>query len=279
VRSIFVLALLVLGPGCGSSPTSPASPAGAGRFAVTVSGAGVTIGGILFRPAIASGNVRPVIVVLHPALPQGTNGADYVAPLARRYSELGYIAFAMSMRGWPPSGGADDCGLLQVDDIVRVVTWLRGEPGVDPAHIGLLGFSKGAQNALLAAARGASVQAVVAYAPPTDLLRWDETTDRTDLPDYIRLVCQAGEGLTPRTPVAQAARITAPVLLVHGDADTRVPLEQSQLMAEALRAAGRDVELLVVAGADHGLTTAETAMAQPIVDAFLASRLALRRTP
>jgi dipeptidyl aminopeptidase/acylaminoacyl peptidase len=230
----------------------------------------------MFRPAIAPGDVRPAIVVLHPALPQGTSGADYVAPLARRLSELGYIALAISMRGWPPSGGGDDCGLLQVDDIVQVVKWLRGEPGVDPAHIGLVGFSKGAQNALLAAARGASVQAVVAYAPPTDLLRWDETTERSDLPDYIRLVCQAGEGLAPRTPVLQAARITAPVLLVHGDADTRVPFEQSQLMAEALRAAGREVELLVVAGADHGLTAAETAIVQPVVDAFLGSRLSLR---
>ena len=71
----------------------------------------------------------------------------------------------------------------------------------------------------------------------------------------------------------RAAGIAAPVLLVHGDADTRVPTEQSHLMRSALASAGRRVELLLVPGAQHGFTTAEDAFARPEVDAFLAAEL------
>jgi dipeptidyl aminopeptidase/acylaminoacyl peptidase len=74
----------------------------------------------------------------------------------------------------------------------------------------------------------------------------------------------------------EGALIAAPVLLVHGDADMNVPLEQNQLMAGALRSFGRQVELLVVPGAGHGFTVPQLEIALPVVDAFLASRLTVR---
>ena len=157
----------------------------------------------------------------------------------------------------------------------RCVNWLRGAPGVDAAHVGLVGFSQGGQVVLLAAARGAAVQAVVAYFPVTDIARWKETTAVATIPDYITQVCEPG-GVSPRSPSAQAARIAPPVLLVHGDADTRVPVEQSVMMEAALSAAGRSVELLLIPGAQHGFSAAEESIAQPVVDQFLATRLALR---
>lgn len=180
------------------------------------------------------------------------------------------------MRGWPPSGGVDDCALQQPDDVVRVVEWLKSEPGVDGAHIGLMGYSKGGQMALLAAARGARVQAVVSYYPPTDLALWKATTGNPATISYITLYCEPDPGLAPRSPLRQAALIAPPVLLVHGDADPNVPIEQSQLMAAAMRSSGRQVELLIIPGAGHGFTAPELEVAFPVVDAFLASRLALR---
>jgi dipeptidyl aminopeptidase/acylaminoacyl peptidase len=60
---------------------------------------------------------------------------------------------------------------------------------------------------------------------------------------------------------------------VHGDADTRVPTEQSHRMRTALDSAGRQVQLLLIPGAQHGFTAAEDALARPVVDAFLAAQL------
>jgi dipeptidyl aminopeptidase/acylaminoacyl peptidase len=67
--------------------------------------------------------------------------------------------------------------------------------------------------------------------------------------------------------------MAAPVLLVHGDLDTRVPLEQSTLMRSALEAAGRPVEMFVVQGAQHGFSAAEEAICRPVVDGFLSAQL------
>jgi dipeptidyl aminopeptidase/acylaminoacyl peptidase len=278
VRGVALIVLLMSLPGCdgASSPMAPATASAPERFEKAIPGAGVTIGGVLYRPALAPGEVRPAIVIVHGHLPYGTSGAATVEGVARRYRDRGYIALAMSLRGWPPSGGTDDCALEQPDDVVRVVEWLRGERGVEAAHVGLMGYSKGGQMVLLAAARGANVQAVVAYYPPTDLALWKETTGNAATVSYLTAYCESGPGLAPRSPLRQAALIAPPVLLVHGDADMNVPLEQSQLLAAAMRSAGRQAELLVVPGAGHLFTTPEHEIAFPVVDAFLASRLALR---
>ena len=49
-----------------------------------------------------------------------------------------------------------------------------------------------------------------------------------------------------------------PVTLIHGRDDTVVPIEQSRIMANALRDAGKPVELIELAGEDHWMSRAET---------------------
>jgi dipeptidyl aminopeptidase/acylaminoacyl peptidase len=177
------------------------------------------------------------------------------------------------MRGWPPSDGSDDCGLRQPDDVMNAVQWLRAQPGVMPDRIGIVGFSQGGQVALLAAARQpGQLRAVVAYYPVTDVARWKTTTTNPDIPGYIAAVCEPG-GVTTRSPLARAHDITAPVLLVHGDRDTRVPTEQSVLLHAARAATGLPTELFLVPGAQHGFAAAEEALAHPVVDQFLLAHL------
>lgn len=268
-----VVALSAMLAACGgSAPTAPTPPAAPtlpttpGRHVVTLAGDGVTLGGLLYLPATTA--PRPAIIVLHGWLAAGTNGAAVVEARAARFADEGYVALALSLRGWPPSGGADDCGLRQPDDIVAAAAWLRALPGVVADRIAVVGFSQGGQVALLAAARDARLQAVVAYFPVTDVARWKTTTTNADIPGYITATCEPG-GTAARLPVTRATDIAAQVLLVHGDADTRVPTEQSRLMLQALVSAGRRARLELVAGAGHGFTPAEEALARPLVDWFL----------
>ncbi|WP_374516789.1 alpha/beta hydrolase family protein, partial [Brevundimonas sp.] len=53
-------------------------------------------------------------------------------------------------------------------------------------------------------------------------------------------------------------RADAPMLVIHGRDDTVVPIEQSRLMAEALRRAGKPVELVELEGEDHWLSRGAT---------------------
>lgn len=271
----------LLAAGCGgergpTAPTPPPAPVSTpapttpGRHAVSIAAGDINIGGVLYLPA--AGGPRPAVIVLHGWQPAGTNGAGVVEARAARLADEGFAALALSLRGWPPSGGADDCGLRQPDDVVAAAAWLRGVPAVAGDRIALLGFSQGGQVALLAAARDNRLRGVAAYFPVTDVARWKTTTANSDIPGYITSTCEPG-GTDARSPVTRASAIGAAVLLVHGDADTRVPAEQSRLMLAALTAAGRAATLELIPGAQHGFTAAEEAQARPLVDRFLASLL------
>ena len=65
-------------------------------------------------------------------------------------------------------------------------------------------------------------------------------------------------------------------MLLYGDANLRVPTQQSHLMHDALIAAGRSSEIAIVPGAQHGFTAAEEAVARPIADTFLTRNLIAR---
>jgi dipeptidyl aminopeptidase/acylaminoacyl peptidase len=74
------------------------------------------------------------------------------------------------------------------------------------------------------------------------------------------------------SPIDQATKADAPVLLIHGKDDTVVDIAQSRRMEHALKAAGKSVELVVLAGQDHWLSREETrvAMLKASVDFVLA---------
>jgi dipeptidyl aminopeptidase/acylaminoacyl peptidase len=262
-----VTLLLALGAvGCAPavSVTELASVTSPGRYDVRLPGASVTLGGILVRPSTAK--PAAAIIVLHGWAPEGVPGAPRVEGWARRLSEQGYVALALSMRGWPPSGGRDDCGEQQPDDVAKAADWLATLPGVNADAIGVLGFSLGGQAALLAGARSSRIKAIVAYFPITDIQSWGNTTSNTEVRDfYVPQVCAAGRS---NSPVNSADNIRAPVLLIHGDRDTEVPTEQSLRMREALQKANRYVELLVIGGASHGFTEEQSQQAWAQVTKF-----------
>lgn len=61
------------------------------------------------------------------------------------------------------------------------------------------------------------------------------------------------------TAIRNAAQTNGPVLLFHGDADTKAPVKQSIQFNQALQNAGKDSTLIVVPGADHSFDRAKTA--------------------
>ena len=85
------------------------------------------------------------------------------------------------------------------------------------------------------------------------------------------------EQLRATSPALQAARIRAPVLLVHGTLDRSVPVAQSQQMADALRSAGKTVRYVELDGGDHHLSRqAHRLTFFQEMEAFLDQHLALR---
>jgi len=150
-------------------------------------------------------------------------------------------------------------GDIDVADTIDAIRHAHTIGLADPTSTVLIGGSAGGFTVLgVLAAEPALVRcAVVAYAV-CDLYDIAVRGDRFERHLTHHLVgpipaAQPENGpYLARSPISFAARISTPLLMFHGDADPVVPVEQSQAMAEQMRANGGDVDLVVYPGEGHG---------------------------
>jgi acetyl esterase/lipase len=152
----------------------------------------------------------------------------------------------------------------QVRTAVRFVRAHAADYGIDTNRVGVSGISTGGHLALMIAASPDSpVNAVAAIAPPTDLADWGKPafvfTDDPHLAMFVPAL-----GLDPKAPkndvealAKQLSPITyvrakfPPTLIIHGDSDKVVPLQQAQSMDHALAKAGVEHKLVVIPAGGH----------------------------
>lgn len=159
-----------------------------------------------------------------------------------------------------------------VDDAGR---WLVAQGIADASKLAIVGWSYGGYAALQANVVDPSLfKAAVAIAPVTDFemakAEWANFTNHKIVSTEIG----SGPHLREGSPAQNADRIAAPVLLFHGDMDRNVGVQQSRVMADRLRGAGKRVELVVYPRLDHQLDDSE-ARADMLrkADAFLRASL------
>jgi acetyl esterase/lipase len=152
----------------------------------------------------------------------------------------------------------------QVRTAVRFVHAHAADYGIDTNRVGVTGISSGGHLALMVAASPDSpVNAVAAIAPPTDLANWGKPgfilTEDPQMAMFIPALGFDPKG--PRSDMEALAKglspitcVTAkypPTLIVHGDDDKIVPLQQAQAMDQALAKAGVQHKLEVISGGGH----------------------------
>jgi acetyl esterase/lipase len=153
---------------------------------------------------------------------------------------------------------------------IRYVKEHAGEYQINPDNLGITGASAGGHLASLAAVtpdEKTAVKAAGVFFPPTDFLDYrgakiDANTDPSKIDERVkRFVFVTGSGpasaselVEKLTHISPARRVTdkaPPFLIIHGDADPLVPLDQSEKLVAALKGANVPVELIVKKGGAH----------------------------
>ncbi len=147
------------------------------------------------------------------------------------------------------------------EDVEDAVAQVLATGRADPRKVAIFGYSYGGYAALMGAVRKPELyKAVVGVAGVYDLIQSLNETKRDDGADSTSYAywCETiGDPVADKammqaaSPALQAERIAAPVLLMHGADDTTVPIRQSQIMASALRAAGKPVDYAEIRDANH----------------------------
>jgi dipeptidyl aminopeptidase/acylaminoacyl peptidase len=181
------------------------------------------------------------------------------------YVEAGYVTVGSQYRGGGGSEGKDGFGGDDVEDVLNLVAMLKRLPEVDPARIGMVGYSRGGMMTYRAvredARRGLNdIRVAASVGGVGDYLHHDE--ERPDMvPVFLATIGCAPwacpEEYVERSAVNWAGELRAPLMLLHGEADDRVPVDQSLRLAAKMREAGRSVKLITYPGEDHGLTAHE----------------------
>ena len=221
---------------------------------------GLKIEGYVVRPSVVR---SPAPVVIYA---RGGNGAFGEIGLVQvldmaGWARRGYVVLATNYRGSSGSEGRDEYGGADVADLLALLDVARQVEGADMGNVFLIGVSRGGMMVYRALAEGAPVRAAAVIGGLSDL----ESTAR-ERPRMLKLFrgvmpdfeAEQASSFCRRSAVCWPRAIAAPVLILHGSADRRVGVGDARRLAEAMREAGREVELVEFDGGDHGLSRSLT---------------------
>jgi acetyl esterase/lipase len=214
----------------------------------------------------------------------------------------GYTVFAIR-----PGSRSRFSAPEMVQNLRKGIHWVRDHAidyGIDPDHMAICGASAGGHLACLAmvtpdvAKDGKVIQpfsAALIFFPPTDFLEWGGySIDYSKDNEWGHLVQSLAlsreerlkqplskKDLAERVRRISPARLVngklPPFLIIHGDTDPLVPMQQSQVFVKALQAAGTDVQLIVKPGGGHPWPTIHEEVA--VMADWLDKRLTAKSVP
>jgi dipeptidyl aminopeptidase/acylaminoacyl peptidase len=224
------------------------------------SSGGITVSGLVFRPAQGDGP-WPLIVVNH----SGFGTAGDFSEVALGIRDRGYLVFNPDFRGSGKSQGQHELAKGEVDDVIYGIDYLKSKGLVEGNRIGMYGQSHGASVSMLAAERY-DIKAVVEESGFTDavdlyenaLSKQSDALFKAGLDQMIPMIGgtpdQVPQEYAIRSAINFAADMRAATFLIHGAKDPLIPVDQAYRMYDALQKAGKTAELKVYPDEEHTVT-------------------------
>lgn len=213
---------------------------------------------LYFPPDFDPARQYPLVLEIH----GGPNGAFYdaFAPLHQVLATNGYLTLAANPRG-SSTYGVDfmtavltDWGGADYLDLMAAVDAVAARPYVDAARLGIHGYSYGGYMTAWTIGHTNRFRAAVIGAPCIDLVSMYGTSDigvsfgevqwgGSPMDNFAELV--------RRSPLTYTPQVETPALLLHGEADHRCPISQSESYFVQLRRLGKTAELVRFPGGSH----------------------------
>lgn len=224
---------------------------------------GRTISGLLYAPPARFKGPRPVVIELHGG-PEEQSRPQYDGIDNFYLNELGVAKIYPNVRGSLGYGktfmALDDGHGREgaVKDVGALLDWIAAQPELDAKRVMVMGGSYGGYLTLsTAAAYGDRIRAAVSRVGPSNLVTYLESTEGWRRDERRQ---EYGDERDPKvrafleriSPLRQADKIKAPLLIVQGQNDPRVKMSESVAMRDAVRRHGTLVWYLLGKNEGHG---------------------------
>ncbi len=173
----------------------------------------------------------------------------------------GYVVVCVDGRGTGARGSEfrkctyEKLGLLETKDQVETAKYMAGQSFIDPARIGIWGWSYGGFMTLMAMSTGEKVfKAGIAVAPVVDWRLYDSAyTER-----YMRTPQENFSGYDECSALNRADKLEGRLLIIHGTADDNVHTQNTMLYIDRLVAADKQFEMQLYTDKNHSILGKQT---------------------
>lgn len=181
----------------------------------------------------------------------GANGLWF-----QHLAQKGIIVVSVDNRGTGARGSLfkkmtyKELGKYETEDLIATARYLSQQDYVNPAKIGVFGWSYGGYMASLGITKGADyISTAIAVAPVTNWRYYDNIyTER-----YMQLPSENADGYDLNSPINHVDKLKGNFLLVHGSGDDNVHYQNTMEMINALVKANKQFDLMIYPNRNHGI--------------------------
>lgn len=206
---------------------------------------------VMLPPDFDPARKYPLILEIH----GGPNGAFLDAFMADHHmmATNGYVVLAVNPRGSSTYGMDfmtavfDDWGGEDYEDIMAAVDEIASRPYIDADRMGLHGYSYGGFMTTWTIGHDNRFKVAVAGAPVTNLSSFYGTSDIGVSFGERQINGRRMDEIEKylfRSPISYVESVDTPLLIMHGESDVRVPMEQSEQYYVSLKRLGKTVEFV-----------------------------------
>lgn len=251
---------------------------------------GVQLLAYLTLPAGFKPGVKPPMVVMPHGGPEARDDNDF-DPWVQFLASRGYMVLQPQFRGSAGFGdtfgrsGQAKWGTDMQYDLVDGVEFLASQNLADKNRICIFGASYGGYAALMGAMQYSNLyKCAISASGPSDLnrmLNWQANQDGGDSLSVKYWTSQMGSSSqrNEASPALHADKVAIPVLLLHGKEDNIVPVQQSEVMRDALKNARKDVQYVEFEYQGHGFSGRDGKRMLTLVEEFLGRHLGVPVIP